>query len=49
VFTHEHGWEVRLVYLPQLKPEQTQVCATEEEVFDCGDKWKAAMIEKGWT
>jgi hypothetical protein len=48
LLTHQLGWEVRLMIGKQAKVVQTQVCRTQEEVFDTGDKWKAAMIETGW-
>jgi hypothetical protein len=40
---------VRLLAGAQLEPVQTQVCRTQEEVFSTGERWKAAMMEKGWT
>ena len=32
----------------QLEVVQTQVCRTQEEVFDVGEEWKNGMIENGW-
>ena len=46
--THQLGWEVRLLIGTQLEAVQTQVCRSREEVFDCGERWEAAMMEKGW-
>jgi hypothetical protein len=49
IFTHQLGWEVRLLIGAQAEVVQTQVCRTQDEVFDCGEQWKAAMVEKGWS
>jgi hypothetical protein len=49
LFTHQLGWEVRLLVGSQLEIVQTQVCRDQEEVLRTGEEWKAAMIEKGWT
>ena len=48
LFTHQLGWEVRLIIGAQTEIVQTQVCRTEEEVLSTGEQWKAAMVEKGW-
>jgi hypothetical protein len=48
LFTHQLGWEVRLLVGSQLEVVQTQVCRDQEEVLRTGEQWKAAMIEKGW-
>ena len=47
-FTHQLGWEVRLLVGSQLEVVQTQVCRDQEEVLATGKEWKAAMIDKGW-
>ena len=49
LFSHQFGWEVRLVVGTQLEVVQTQVCRSQEEVLSTGETWKAAMIEKGWA
>ncbi len=28
---------------------QTQVCRSQDEVFNTFEQWKAAMLEKGWA
>jgi hypothetical protein len=48
LFTHQLGWEVRLVVGAQSEVVQTQVCRTQEEVLATGEQWKAGMAEKGW-
>jgi len=49
IMTHQLGWGMRLMVGAQLEVVQTKVCRSEEEVFDCGDRWKAALMEKGWS
>lgn len=48
IVTHQLGWEVRLLVGAQLEVVQTQVCRTQEDVLSTGERWKAAMLEKGW-
>jgi hypothetical protein len=48
VFSHERGWEVRLVIAPAFRCVRVQVCTTEDEVFECGAQWKRALMHKGW-
>jgi hypothetical protein len=48
LFTHQLGWEVRLLIGAQSEVVQTQVCRSQEEVFATGEQRKAAMGEKGW-
>ena len=48
IFTHQLGWEVRLMIGAQAEVVQTQVCRTQEEVFATGEQWTGAMGEKGW-
>jgi hypothetical protein len=46
LFTHQLGWEVRLLVGSQLEVVQTQVCRDREEVLGTGEQWKQAMIRK---
>lgn len=48
LFTHQLGWEVRLLVGSQLEIVQTQVCRDREEVLKTGEAWKARMSEQGW-
>ena len=48
LFTHQLGWEVRLLVGSQLEVVQTQVCRDQEEVLTTGERWKAVLTEKGW-
>lgn len=49
ISTHPLGWELRLIGATTDGFELTQVCRTEQEVFDLGDEWKGKMFAKGWT
>ena len=49
IYSHQLGWEVRLLIGSHSDVVQSHVCRTQEEVFSTGEQWKAAMIEKGWT
>ena len=48
LFTHQLGWEVRLLVGSQLEVVQTQVCKTQDDVLSTGERWKGALLEKGW-
>jgi len=49
LFTHQLGWEVRLLVGSQLEVVQTQVCRDQDDVLTAGEMWKTAMVEKGWA
>jgi hypothetical protein len=49
LFTHQLGWEVRLLIGAQSEVVQAHVCRTQEEVLSTGEQWKAAMAEKRWS
>lgn len=44
---HPLGWELRLEMAGAL--QRSQVCRSQEEIFDTSDQWKAALLEKGWA
>lgn len=48
LWSHQFGWELRLVIAGDELP-RTQVCRTQDEVLDCFEGWKAALLEKGWA
>ena len=48
LFTHQLGLEVRLLVGSQLEIVQTQVCRDQQEVLATRERWKAALVEKGW-
>jgi len=47
--SHQFGWELLLFVGRQLEIVQSQVCRSQDDVLATGERWKAAMIEKGWT
>ena len=47
LFTHQLGWEVRLLVGSQSEVIQTQVCRDQEGVLRTGGGLKQAMIERG--
>ena len=49
LFSHQFGWEVRLLVGRQFEVVQSQVCRTQDEVLTTGEEWKAAMLEQGWS
>ena len=48
IFSHQFGWEVRLLIGSQEELVSSQVCRTQEEVLTTGEQSKAAMVQKGW-
>lgn len=44
--SHELGWELRLMTSDLLR---SQVCRSSEEVLTTDERWKAAMLAKGWA
>ena len=49
IFSHQFGWEVRLLVGSQEDLVSSQVCRTQDEVLSTGERSKTAMIAKGWT
>ena len=49
LFTHQFGWEVRLLLGRQAEPVRTQVCRSQDEVLTTIEAWKAAMLAEGWA
>ncbi|HVL65787.1 MAG TPA: hypothetical protein VM364_00865 [Vicinamibacterales bacterium] len=47
LFTHQFGWELRLETSGDVR--RTQVCRSQEDVFDTAERWKAAALALGWT
>ena len=47
IFSHQFGWEVRLLVGSHEELVSSQVCRTQEEVLCTGEQWKAAMVERG--
>jgi hypothetical protein len=45
--THPLGWE--LVLSVNESVQRSEVCRSQDEVLDKCERWRVAMIEKGWT
>jgi hypothetical protein len=45
--THRLGWELRLTAGSSFS--RSQVCKSEQEVFDTSDAWLAEAKSKGWS
>ena len=48
VWSHEHGFELRLTYERDPLP-RTQVCRDTEELVTFQASWRRALEEQGWT
>ena len=48
IWSHQFGWELRLVVGTQLETVRSQVCRSQHEVLATGDEWQAEMIKQGW-
>lgn len=44
--THQLGWELRLEIAGSV--QLAQVCPTRDEVLATSDRWKSALLERGW-
>lgn len=44
--THPLGWELRMRGQDLIR---SQVCKTEDEVFDVSERWSAEAESRGWT
>jgi hypothetical protein len=49
LFTHQLGWEIRLLVGSQAELARSQVCRTQDEVLTTGETWRAALQAEGWT
>jgi hypothetical protein len=47
VWTHEFGWELRLM-IDGRGLQMSSVLRSAEEMVATTDQWKAALIESGW-
>lgn len=47
LFTHAHGWEIRLTAGANFR--RTQICKGEGDVFRTSDTWKEEAKRQGWT
>lgn len=44
--THQLGWELVLNVNGQL--QRSQVCRSSDEVLERTERWKSALLERGW-
>jgi hypothetical protein len=49
LYSHQFGWEVRLLVGRQQEPVRTQVCKSQDDVLTTGETWKASMMREGWN
>lgn len=49
VWTHQLGWEVRLLGGRQLEAVRSQVCRSQDEILATDEDWRASMTAQGWT
>jgi hypothetical protein len=47
VWSHQLGWELRLLIAGEL--QQSQVCRAAHEWLDTKDAWRVALLERGWS
>ena len=47
LWTHALGWEVCLEITDDL--QRSEVFRSQDDVLTAGERWKTAMIQKGWT
>ena len=47
LWTHQLGWEVRLEINGDL--QRSEVFRSNDDVLMAGERWNAAMLEKGWV
>jgi hypothetical protein len=46
VWSHQFGWELRLLVSQELMP--SQVVRSPKELAEVQEQWRVAMGEKGW-
>lgn len=49
IFTHQFGFELRLLFGSKAELLRSQVCRTDDEVLTTGEQWKTGLREKGWV
>ena len=45
--THPLGWELVLNVNESL--QRSEVCRSQDEMLDKCERWRAAMVDKGWA
>jgi hypothetical protein len=49
LFSHQSGWELRLVMGVRADVMLDKVCASRDDVLRAGEQRKTALIDKGWV
>jgi hypothetical protein len=49
LFSHQSGWELRLVIGVRADVMLTKVCRFREDVSRTEEQWKTALVDKGWA
>lgn len=48
IYTHQFGFELRLLLGSKADLLRSQVCRSDDEVLTIGEQWKAKLLEEGW-
>jgi hypothetical protein len=48
LWSHQLGWEIRVLVGRQLETVRSQVCRSQDEVLGTAEQWEATMIAQGW-
>jgi hypothetical protein len=49
LYSHQFGFELRLVAGAHGELLRSQVCRTDAEILDTQETWKVALLAEGWT
>jgi len=49
LFSHQFGWELRLVMGVRADVMLDKVCRSRGDVLKTGEQWKMALLDKGWA
>jgi hypothetical protein len=49
IYTHQFGFDLRLVLRSKAELLRSQVCRTDDEILTTGEQWKVALRDKGWA
>ena len=49
VFSHQCGWELRLVMGVRADVMLNKICGSRDDVLRTGEQWKTALVDKGWA
>jgi hypothetical protein len=49
LFSHQFGWELRLVMGVRADVMLNKICGSRDEVLRTAEQWKTALVDKGWA